>query len=69
MHEPILKAVENRDAEAAQEAMRAHMERATRRLRDVRPADCDQAAIRRCSATGRSASFPSPVPPEVDRPS
>ncbi|MBA6434476.1 FadR family transcriptional regulator [Streptomyces sp. GMR22] len=37
MHEPILRAVENRDAEAAQEAMRAHMERATRRLRDSMP--------------------------------
>ncbi|WP_141577662.1 FadR/GntR family transcriptional regulator [Actinomadura sp. WMMA1423] len=33
MHQPILKAVEERDAEAARAAMLAHMDRATRRLR------------------------------------
>ncbi|WP_201846471.1 FadR/GntR family transcriptional regulator [Streptomyces endocoffeicus] len=37
MHEPILKAVERRDAEAARQAMRAHMDRATRRLRASMP--------------------------------
>lgn len=41
MHEPILKAVENRDTEAAREAMRAHMERATRRLRASMPESGD----------------------------
>ncbi|WP_033289870.1 FadR/GntR family transcriptional regulator [Amycolatopsis jejuensis] len=33
MHEPILKAIDARDPDAAREAMRAHMERAIRRLR------------------------------------
>lgn len=35
MHEPIFEAVANRDSEAARETMRAHMERANRRLRDA----------------------------------
>jgi GntR family transcriptional repressor for pyruvate dehydrogenase complex len=38
MHEPILKAIDAGDAEAAREAMTAHMERATRRLRASLPA-------------------------------
>ncbi|MGW5695135.1 FadR/GntR family transcriptional regulator [Streptomyces sp. GMR22] len=37
MHEPVLKAVEHGDAEAARQAMRAHMDRATRRLRASMP--------------------------------
>jgi GntR family transcriptional regulator, transcriptional repressor for pyruvate dehydrogenase complex len=37
MHEPILKAVEVGDRDAAREAMLAHMERATRRLRASLP--------------------------------
>lgn len=39
MHEPILAAIEARDVEAARAAMRAHMERATKRLRASMPAD------------------------------
>ncbi|MCP9948483.1 FadR/GntR family transcriptional regulator [Actinomadura madurae] len=39
MHEPILAAVEAKDAEAARSAMRAHMERAVKRLRASLPAD------------------------------
>jgi GntR family transcriptional repressor for pyruvate dehydrogenase complex len=35
MHEPILKAVAKRDGDAARAAMRRHMERAERRLRDA----------------------------------
>jgi GntR family transcriptional repressor for pyruvate dehydrogenase complex len=35
MHKPILEAVERRDAHAAELAMTAHMERASRRLRDA----------------------------------
>lgn len=37
MHEPILEAVEDGDAEKARQAMLAHMERATRRLRASLP--------------------------------
>ncbi|MGW3950252.1 FadR/GntR family transcriptional regulator [Streptomyces sp. NPDC004752] len=37
MHEPVLKAVEERDADAAREAMRAHMDRAARRLQSSMP--------------------------------
>lgn len=39
MHEPILDAIVNRDVDAAQTAMRAHMERASRRLQEALAAD------------------------------
>lgn len=38
MHDPILKAIDAGDPEAAREAMRAHMDRAARRLRASLPA-------------------------------
>jgi GntR family transcriptional regulator, transcriptional repressor for pyruvate dehydrogenase complex len=42
MHEPILRAVEDRDVEAARAAMLAHMVRATRRLRESIPSSASE---------------------------
>jgi GntR family transcriptional repressor for pyruvate dehydrogenase complex len=47
MHEPIVKAISDHDAERARAAMRAHMERANRRLREALDADPISAARRR----------------------
>ncbi|HET6507824.1 MAG TPA: FadR/GntR family transcriptional regulator [Baekduia sp.] len=44
MHEPIVEAIAAGDAAAAREAMRAHMERANRRLREALEADAAQPA-------------------------
>jgi GntR family transcriptional regulator, transcriptional repressor for pyruvate dehydrogenase complex len=47
MHEPIVKAISDHDADKARAAMRAHMERANRRLREALDADPISAARRR----------------------